>query len=380
MQFRSLAFTLVSAAAMSFVACGSDSSSSTNRESDSSSGTALSSSVTSAASSADASTVTTADLSANMVVGTMFGDTLVVSAGENGLYTLWFAKGGSNYGYAVCHSDFSGAALTFKSGSCGVGYVSSLAIGDSIASALSTGVSVKFSKASSTLKVSVNGATAVDVTKFSFAATAGFVSKASALEGKKLSWSSGDSSSVYYFYKNGLYFRTGHVIGDLWEAGYYDVQQQWLILMPKYYKTDGSVRSLDMYNVSSAYKLYASGDVTGVAYEATDLSVTYPTSSKLATTWTGAKSDTSWTVALNSDETFTATAMKVKTAIMQKSGSWGLFGDRLVFKIASCSDTEKCPTIEYGVLSDVADSSLTYTTPDTSAWALPASWTLPDYE
>ncbi|MFA6623470.1 MAG: hypothetical protein WCS54_05110 [Fibrobacteraceae bacterium] len=379
MQFRSLAFTIVFAAAMSFVACGSDSSSGTNRESDSSSGTASSSSVTSGSSSADVSTVTTADLSANMVVGTMLGDTLVVSAGTNGLYTLWFTKGGQNYGYAVCKANFSGASLSFKSGSCGVGTVSDTT-GKKIDSALASGVTVKFSKAGSTLQVSVNGGTAVDVTKFSFAGTAGFISKASALEGKKLSWSSGDSNSVYYFYKNGIYFRTGHISGDLWEAGYYDVQQQWLLLVPKYYKTDGSLRTLSMYNVSTSYKLYASGDVAGVAYDGTDFNVTYPDVSKLATTWTGVKSDTSWTIVLNSDASFTATAKKVTTAVMQKSGSWGLFGDRLVFKISTCSNTATCPIIEYGVLSSVTDSSLTYTTSDTSVWALPANWTLPDYQ
>ncbi len=379
MQFRSLALTIVSAAAMSFVACGSDSSSGTSRESDSSSGTASSSSVTSGSSSADASTVTTADLSANMVVGTMLGDTLVVSAGVNGLYTLWFTKGGQNYGYAVCKADFSGASLSFKSGSCGVGTVSD-ATGKKIDSALVSGVTVKFSKAGSTLQVSVNGGTSVDVTKFSFAGTAGFISKASALEGKKLSWSSGDSNSVYYFYKNGIYFRTGHISGDLWEAGYYDVQQQWLLLVPKYYKTDGSLRTLSMYNVSTSYKLYASGDVAGVAYDGTDFDVTYPDVSKLATTWTGVKSDTSWTIVLNSDDSFTATAKKVTTAVMQKSGSWGLFGDRLVFKISTCSNTASCPIIEYGVLSSVSDTSLTYTTSDSSVWALPANWTLPDYQ
>ena len=40
-----------------------------------------------------------------------------------------------------------------------------------------------------------------------------------------------------------------------------------------------------------------------------------------------------------------------------ETGNWGLFGDRLVFKISTCSNAETCPDYRIRVLSAVTDSS-----------------------
>ena len=267
MQFRSLALTIVSAAAMSFFACGSDSSG-TNRESDSSSGTASSSSVTSAASSADASTVTTADLSANMTVGTMFGDTRRFRRCERTLYAL-VHQGGQNYGYAVCKARISPAHRCRSSQASAVSVPLRIRPAKN-RFALASGVTVKFPKAGSALRVSRERRNCRGCHQVLFQGTAGFISKASALEGKNF-LVLGDYSVTSI--RNGFYFPHGPHHRRSLEAGYYDVQQQWLILVPKYYKTDGSLSHAPVCNnVSTSVQTVRFGHVTGIAYDGTDFS------------------------------------------------------------------------------------------------------------
>ncbi len=377
MQFRSLALTIVSAAAMSFVACGSDSSSGTSRESDSSSGTASSSS---AVESSSSEVAVVSQLPKNSTLGKFAGMTLWLTKGDYGMYSLWFLDSTltSYYASAVIYST-SAKTLSFDS-TAGILHINSTAANAIYDSLVNKGITLTFSVSDSTLQVSVNGAKSVKVNTASYAITDNSIlSKASNLIDKKMTASSGNS--VYYFYKNGRYFREG---ATAWEAGHYDIHRQQLFLIPVIADTSTALQ-LSAYTLSSSTDGYTFAPVTGsasVKYVSSAFAIDYPDSTKLAKDWITADDSLSWRISLKNNAISVYATIKGTTKEAREiNGVWKIFGDKFVFKAQSCASTKKLPCpIQYGTLSAVKDSSVKYVTPDTSVWALPANWTLPDYQ
>lgn len=386
---------LASSLALVVSACSSGSSSSADRESDSSSSGGTSSSSSSSAivssSSACDSCVTTSDLMINMNLGKKFGTVLWLTAGTNGLYSLWFVDTAStenSYGTAVTHSDFADGTLSFTS-SDGFVYASNLAVGDSIKAFIASGLKLSFSRASdSSLMVSINGATPVTVARATREVNADYLAKVSKIEGTILEWTSGDSVSTYRFYKNGEYVRTGTIKSDLWEAGYYDVHRQHLLCLPVFSKTDGTVATLNSFTAKIVSGGYEFDDSR--TYATSSLTANYPDVDLLtaATSWKAKSNDSlQWTLVFSSNSLTASakTGLTDNTLKEKRTASWGVFGDYLAIQTASCSvvdtKTMTCPQQEIGLLSDVEDSSFTFTNSDTTAeYALPASWTVPEVE
>jgi hypothetical protein len=170
--------------------------------------------------------------------------------------------------------------------------------------------------------------------------------------------------------------------GDFWEAGYYDVHRQRLILLPDFFMTDGSVKSMDMYEAATTTGGYnfTEGSVTR-AYTESDLTVDYADADLLVNTWVGTEGGYNWTFVLKDDATFTAVAKEgLSSTVESRTGTWGVFGDRLVFQTASCMDTENCSPQVYGIISDLTEDSFSYASTDTTDFAYPESWTVPVYE
>jgi len=327
----------------------------------------------------------------NMNLGKRFGTVLWLTAGTNGLYSLWFVDTAStetSYGTAVTYSDFADGTLSFTS-SDGLVYASNLAVGDSIKAFIASGLKLSFSRASdSSLMVSINGATPVAVGRATREVNADYLAKASKIEGTILEWTSGDSVSTYRFYKNGEYVRTGTIKSDLWEAGYYDVHRQHLLCLPVFYKTDGTVANLNSFTAKIVSGGYEFDDSR--TYVTSSLTANYPDVDFLtaAASWKAKSNDSlQWTLVFSSNSlTVSAkTGLTDNTLKEKRTASWDVFGDYLVIQTVSCSvvdtKTMTCPQQEIGLLSDVEDFSFTFTNSDTTAeYALPASWSVAEVE
>jgi len=385
MRLRYLTLSLASALVLSLAACSDGSSSKAGDESDSSSSTGGNSSGGVASSSSVCESCVTADqLPTNMTLGKLYGTNLWLSAGVNGLYSLWFLDSTSTnaYGYSVIYSDFNNGTLTFDNSS-GRSYDVTSSIGTAIKNGIESGITLAFSyTGDSTLQVSVNGAAPLNVETAKYLAVAGYLSKAITIVDKKLSWVSGDSNSTYFFFDKGRYVRTGHSKGDFWEAGYYDVHRQSLIILPDFYMTDGSVKSMDLFEAATTtagYNLKESG-VTRV-YTESDLTVNYVDTDLLVNTWVGIENGYNWTFVLKDDASFTAIAKEgLSSTVESRTGTWGVFGDRLVFQTSSCMNTKTCSGQVYGIVSDLTEDSFSYSSTDTTDFAYPESWTVPVYE
>ena len=176
--------------------------------------------------------------------------------------------------------------------------------------------------------------------------------------------------------------RPGLSKGDFWEAGYYDVHRQSLIILPDFYMTDGSVKSMDLFEAATTtagYNLKESG-VTR-AYTESDLTVDYVDTDLLVNTWVGIENGYNWTFVLKDDASFTAIAKQgLSSTVESRTGTWGVFGDRLVFQTSSCMNTKTCSGQVYGIVSDLTEDSFSYSSTDTTDFAYPESWTVPVYE
>lgn len=373
--------SIVAGSALAFTAC-SDSGSSASREADSSS----SGEVLSSSSSPDNPTPAfdTENLFPNMDLGLKFGTNLWLSAGKNGLYSLWFvdtANAGTSYGTIVSHADLSSGVLAFDSTS-GYVFAANHSKGDSVLAWIKKGIRLEFSMDDSTLMVKIDDAKPVAVKKATRQVEPGYLAKSDSLVGKVLEWSNGDSSSIYRFYKNGEYIREVSGKSSAFEAGYYDVHRQRLLTLPVYFA--GYVSILNSYaakETSGAYEF--DNDISKKDYSVSSMTVDYPDESLLkAADWRSESNDTlRWTLSF-SGENFTVkgkTGLSDNTTKIQREGAWAVFGDYLVLSVEKCSAAAKkveCPAVEYGALSKVEATSFEFENSDTSdEYAAPKNWT-----
>ncbi len=371
---------LILGSSLAFVAC-SDSSSDANRESDSSSsGEVLSSS--SSGESSD-SGFDTENLLPNMDLGSKFGTNLWLSAGKNGLYSLWFvdsSNAGASYGTVVSHADLSSGVLAFDTTS-GYVFAANHAKGDSVLAWIKSGIRLEFSMEDSTLMVKIDDAEPVAVKKATRQVESGYLAKSDSLVGKVLEWSDGDSSSIYRFYRNGEYVREVAGKSASFEAGYYDVHRQHLLVVPVYFS--GSVSILGSYTVKEnggSYEL--DNDISKKEYSVSSMTVDYPDRSLISkSNWSSESNDTlRWTLSFDG-ESYTIkgkTGLSENTTKIQREGAWAVFGDYLVLSVEKCSAVKKmeCPAVEYGTLSKVEASSFEFENSDTSdEYAAPKVWT-----
>lgn len=377
---KTLLSILASACVLTLLACGSDSSSSASRESDSSSSESVSSS-----SEASVASFDKALLQRNMDLGTSSGVRLWLSTGDGDLYSLWFldtASSETSYGTVVVHADVSSGTLVFDSTS-GYVYASNLQQGNAVLSRIEKGIRLEFSAEDSVLSVSIDGETPIEVKKATRAVDPDYLSNAKDLVEKKLEWSDGDSSSTYYFYKGGEYVRVArNDSADVFEAGYYDVHRQRLLLLPAYHS--GTVSILSSYSAKLNGGNYVISDQTSQKeFGVSSISADYPSEETLsASAWSAKSNDTlKWTLSFDG-ESYTAaarTGLGNETLKFRRSGDWSVFGDYLVLGIAKCEANESvvCAPVVRGQVSHLTETSFEFDNFDKeSKYALPEEWTV----
>ncbi len=371
-----LPFALGSVLALS--AC-SDSGSDASRESDvsSSSGEELSSSSSVEPSpSFDAS-----NLYSNMNLGSRFGTNLWLSAGKNGLYSLWFVDEKSSettYGTVAVKTDLSSGVLSFDTTS-GFVYATNDSKGDSVLAWITKGIRLEFSMEDSSLMVKIDDADPVSVEKATRQVYSGVLSRADSLVGKILEWSDGDSSALFRFYKNGEYVR---ITSESFDAGYYDVHRQHLLTLPVH--AVGKVSILSSYVAETGNGSYMlDNQIEKKEYKVSSMTVEYPDASLFTGSgWSAESNDTlKWVLDLQDDETYTLkgkTGMDDSSVKIQREGVWAVFGDYLTLTVDKCMAAKKvsCPAVEYGTVSDLKKSGFEFENSDDSTeYAAPKVWT-----
>lgn len=372
--------TLLAGSALALSACG-DSSSGASRETDSSSSGGDVSASSSSVSPKPA--FDTENLLPNMNLGSKFGTDLWLSAGKDGLYSLWFVdpkNAETSYGTVVAHSDLSNGVLAFDTTS-GYIFATNDSKGDSVLAWIRKGIGLEFSVKDSALWVKIDGAEPVEVKKATRQIDPDFLSKGDSLSGKVLEWSNGDSSLIYRFYKNGEYIREVSGEAFAFEAGYYDVHRQRLLTLPVYFA--GSVSILNSYIAkigAGSYEL--DNQVSKKTYNVSSMTVEYPEESLLSkNSWSAKSNDTlKWTLSFDALR-YTIkgkTGMDDNTLKIQREGEWAVFGDNLILSVDKCMAKEKiqCPAVEYGRLSDLDKAKFVFdNSDDSSEYAAPENWT-----
>lgn len=363
-KFSSVALT---SAALLFTACGSDSSSSPNRESDSSSSTGTSSSSVENEKAAEIDALVKE--TPNMLL-TKKGDANIwLVAGSTGLYSLWAidtASSSTSYANALTKGDITTGKLEFSKQADGFVYSKGVAQAEAFIEWLEDGITLEFSVEDGVLMVSIDGDKPVAVQKATRKVTSGYLSKADSLVGKQLEWSNGDSSSVYRFFKNGEYVRLG--LDDeknSFEAGYYDVHRQVLLMEPV--EHTGTVSVLTAYTAKVDGDTYDFDDGLALkSYKASTMKVSYPDVELLkANGWESKSNDTLlWTLDLQEDNRYLIegkTGVTDNTLKIRRKGNWSVYGDYLVMTVDTCQavTSVKCPT-EYGQITTLSEGGFEF--------------------
>ena len=385
MNLKKISLALA-ASALFFTAC-SDSSSSSAPEEDSSSSAADISSSSQKAEDADAIQKIMSEMP-NMDLGERFGGKLWLTAGANGLYSLWVIDSSNpetSYGTVAKTADISSGKLTFTKDD-GVVYAAGEAQGDEFLAELEKGISLEFAVKDSSLTVSINGKEAKEVGKATRKVTKDYLSRSDSLVGKKAEWSTGDASSIYRFFKNGEYVRisvaeNGDNKEDLFEAGYYDVHRQHLLLLPAYHV--GKVTSLGNYTVKvDDDDLIFEGATDKKTYHTTAMKVEYPKVSDLTDHgWESESNDTlKWTLDFKYDEyrVVGKTGLSDNTMKVRRLGKWAVFGDYLVLTVDTCQAAKsiECKT-ERGAIQNLTADSFKFDNFDSkSEYATPKKWSV----
>lgn len=383
MNLKKVSSVALTSAALLFTACGSDSSSSPNRESDSSSSTETSSS--SVVNEEAAEIEALVEETPNMLL-TKKGDANIwLVAGSTGLYSLWAidtASSSTSYATVATMGDITTGTLAFSKTEDGFVYAKGVSQGEAFIKWLEKGISLQFSVKDSALMVSIDGDDPVAVQKATRKVTSGYLSKADSLVGKKLEWSNGDSSSVYRFYKNGEYIRLktdGEEDG--FEAGYYDVHRQILMLLPKEHV--GSVSALTRYTAKVDGDSYTLDDeISAKTYKASSIKVSYPDVELLsANGWESESNDTLlWTLDLQENNRYLIegkTGVTDNTLKIRRKGDWSVYGDYLVMTVDTCQaiTSVKCPT-EYGQITTLSEETFEFDNAiEDNEYAAPKKWT-----
>ena len=317
-----------------------------------------------------------------MDLGLKFGTNLWLSAGKNGLYSLWFVDTASadlSYGTIVSHADLSSGVLAFDSTS-GYTFAANHSKGDSVLAWIRKGIRLEFSMEDSALMVKIDDAKPFAVKKATRQVDPDYLAKSDSLVGMVLEWSNGDTSSTYRFYKNGEYIREVAGESSAFEAGFYDVHRQHLLTLPVYFA--GYVSILNSYIAKKKNGSYEfDNEISKRNYSVSSMTVEYPDISLLTKTdWRSESNDTlKWTLAFQG-ENYTVrgkTGLNDNTTKIQREGAWAVFGDNLILSVEKCSASKKveCPAVEWGALSKVEATSFEFENSETSdEYAAPKNW------
>lgn len=381
MNLKKFSFVAIASAVMIFAACSSDSSSNPNRESDSSSSKEISSSSAEQNEDAEAIQALVEEMP-NMLLTEKNGSNIWLIAGSTGIYSLWAIDPTSNttsYATVATKGDITTGKLTFSKQTDGFVY-SMVEQGEAFAKWLEKGITLEFSVDDGALMVSIDGADPVAVEKATRKVTSGYLSKADSLVGKSLVWSKGDSTQTYRFYKNGEYVR---VFGDadLFEAGYYDVHRQQLLMLPAQFV--GSVSALTSYSVKIGDDSYELDDqVSTKTYKVSSIKVSYPDIDLLyANGWesTSEDGDLLWTLDMLENNRYVLdakTGITDNTLKVRRKGEWNVFGDYLVLTVDTClaNESVQCPT-ERGQILKLNSETLEFDNfDDSNKYATPKEW------
>jgi len=383
MNLKKVSSVALTSAALLFTACGSDSSSSPNRESDSSSSTETSSS--SVVNEEAAEIEALVEETPNMLL-TKKGDANIwLVAGSTGLYSLWAidtASSSTSYATVLTKGDITTGKLEFSKTEDGFVYAKGVAQAEAFIEWLEKGISLQFSVKDSALMVSIDGDDPVAVQKATRKVTSGYLSKADSLVGKKLEWSNGDTSSVYRFFKNGEYVR---LVSDgeeeTFEAGYYDVHRQVLLMEP--IEHTGTVSVLTAYTAKVDGDSYTLDDeISAKTYNASSIKVSYPDVELLsANGWESESNDTLlWTLDLQENNRYLIegkTGVTDNTLKIRRKGDWSVYGDYLVMTVDTCQavTSVKCPT-EYGQITNLSEDAFEFDNAiEDNEYAAPKKWT-----
>ncbi|MBP5248290.1 MAG: hypothetical protein J6Z31_10620 [Fibrobacter sp.] len=381
MNWKKFSSVAIASTVMMFAACSSDSSSNPNRESESSSSKELSSSSSEQNEDAEAIQALVEE-TPNMLLTEKDGADIWLIAGSTGIYSLWAidpTSTATSYATVATKGDITTGKLEFSKQADGFVY-SKVEQGEAFAEWLEKGITLEFSVKEGALMVSIDGADPVAVEKATRKVTAGYLSKADSLVGKSLEWSEGDSTQTYRFYKNGEYVR---VFGEdnLFEAGYYDVHRQQLLMLPVYFV--GRVSALTSYSVKLGDSSYELDNQTSTkTYKVSSIKVSYPEEEILyANSWESTSNDTLlWTLDLLENSRYVLegkTGVTDNTLKVRRKGEWDVFGDYLVLAVDTCQATEQveCP-LERGQIVKLTSEKLEIDNFDeASKYAAPKEWT-----
>jgi len=384
MNLKKFSSIAIASAVMMFAACSDDSSSNPNRESDSSSSKEFVSSSSEENEDAEAIEALVEEMP-NMLLTQKDDANIWLIAGANGLYSLWAIDPNStstSYATVATKGDIASGKLEFSKQTDGFAYAKDVKQGEAFAEWLENGITLEFSVEDEALMVSIDGADPVAVEKVTRKVTAGYLSKADSLVGKSLEWSNGDSSSTYFFYKNGEYVRVSkYGEDDLFEAGYYDVHRQQLLMLPAQFV--GRVSSLTSYSAKIGEGSYELDDqVSAKTYEVTSVKFSYPDTELLYTNgWESTSHDSLlWTLDLLENNRYVLeakTGVSDNTLKVRRKGEWNVFGDFFVLSVDTCQATEsvQCPT-EYGKILKLSSEKFEFDNfNESNVYAAPKEWT-----
>lgn len=376
-------------------ACGGDSGSSPSREdgNSSSSGNASSASQSSSSATEDPAdstrAATLADLLPVMDLGDELGYQVRYVLGASGVYSKFYYRNDSLKAHmaGLYALDASGLMLadTLRSGT--LSYSTEL-LPESVKADLKAAPQRLFrvQKTSGVLYAGKSRADWKAVKAATFTSTSKYVTQSSEVQGL-FTYSSQDTSMTYRMYADGSYVRTGRLLDTLWEAGYYAVQNQYLVTVPvATYAIKDALGIANFMRANSTGSWSEVGTKTAVAYTRADLTPAV-SAQDLQGHWTVTLEQRTWDLTLGAQTAaleVNSTDVSVENALYKDSGRWLLLGDYLLldFKYGSqvCSGDQSigdgavgaknCFGFLLGAVSlDQGQVSL-------SQADLPASWTL----
>lgn len=375
----------MAAISMMMTACGDDSSTSGNvdRDEDSSSSAVEESSsfVEDVSSSSEEDDGTRAaklsDLEKNYSLGEMFGTTVYLATGaKKGVFSLWAQEEGTEVAWVGIRSDFKDGVLEFSKelkNSAPMGVAGPIL--DSLSAMVDKGTSIKIIvDEDESLQFSLNGGDYKKLEPVKVRPSTNYLSSGEDLVGHVVKCTAGESKKTYSFY-DGRYV----VESDSdWDAGYFDIQRNRLLMLPTFYKKSAS--SLTVLSVDSKFSLY---DVNGndMKCSSSELKWEEIDAEKMAGEWVSGEGGYDWTLTLKSTGAYSLDAKKGFNSELNNNGVWDVYGDVLLIKNKACTAPKNCLSGIKGVVSGFdPKKGFKYEHSNTETPDMPTQWELPVYE
>jgi len=378
-------FAATAALSLMFTACGDDSSSPSNVEREVESSSSVeesSSSVESSSSSVEENSnvpegtraATLEDLEKNYSLGKMFGTEVFLATGaKKGVFSLWVP----NVAWIAFRSDFKDGLLEFGKTLKNSGYAGAEdAITDSLKAMIDNGTKIQLIvNEDKKLQYSLNGGDFQDMEVYTKVKTSeNTLSDGLKLVGKSLKCTEGSETKTYSFYEGRYLVETA----DSWEAGYYDIQRSYLLMLPVFYPK--SAYSLVVSSVTSDYNMVSLSD-ENVSCKSSDFKFESVSREELTGEWDASKDGYDWTLVLDKSGKYSVDGSKGKNSDVNNSGHWDVYGNLLLVSNESCLNPSKCLGAVKGVISDFdAEKGFNLDHTNTEEPIMPSAWSVPQYE